>query len=308
MLVPLDGSDLAEQALPFAVALTEKLDLETTLLQVCEVEASSSFYTCRTYIDRTTQALTGQLDEAKKSKAKVAIASPAIIKGETVTGIVPDSILIYAERHEPDLILISRHGRSGTRGFLLGSVAHRILTGARTPVMIVHPESTPGIMHADWPRTVLVLVDGSKLSERILPLAEDMAGESKRETQITLFKVCEPPDIRADYPEAIMPMSWEEHVEKAKNAAMERCENYLSTLQTQLAEKGLNAMTHSVMGERVVDEVLKYAHEQPFDLIAMTTHGQSGTGEWPFGHIADRLIQSSQLPLLLIRPRPTEAG
>lgn len=307
MLVPLDGSELAEQVLPFAISLTDRLDLQTTLLQVCEIEQSHSFYTCRTYVERVAQDITRQLDEGKKSKARVTVASAAKITGETVTGIVPDSIILYAESHQPDIILISRHGRSGTHGILLGSVAHRVLTSVRMPVLIVHPENTRTLIHRGWPRTILVLLDGSTTSEAILPLVKDIV-EVKSETEVTLFKVCEPPDLRADYPEATMPFPWEEHVERATIAARERCDNYLSVLQKQLEETGLNTTSHIKLGDRVADEILTYARESPFDLIAMTTHGQSGMGDWPFGHIADRIIHMIQSPLLLLRPPRTVSG
>jgi nucleotide-binding universal stress UspA family protein len=300
LIVPLDGSELAEDALPYALQLTKRLGMETTLLHVCSVGQDTSLSMCRKYIDTTARGMEQKLDGSKKGGAVA--KNSAAFTGDTVIGIVPDSILIYTANHQSDMILLSRFGKTGNRKWLIGSVAHRILSSAPVPVLIVQPDDDfrP---RTDWPANVLVLLDGSELSETILPYVEALESGSKT-TSITLFQVCEPPDLLSDYPEAIMPLTWEEHVQKAKIASQERCRQYLKEIGDKLETRGLNVRTHAVIGNNVVEEIGKYAREQKFDLVAMTTHGRSGMGDWPFGHIADRVIQTNQTPLLVVKPVP----
>ena len=297
MLVPIDGSEIAEGSLPFARELSSRLGWETTLLHVCSIGEVPSLAVCKSYVEHTAEEV--NKDDGKKWPP---------IAADTVVGVVPDSILIYAETHGANIILLTRYGKTGKTRWFMGTVAHRLITAANVPVLIVNPDGKNSEVPAGWPNSVLVLLDQSKPSEAILPWVEDLCGQTKSRTEIVLFSVCEPPDLLSDYPEAIMPMTWEEHVKKAKAAAEEKCGVYLADLSRRLSDSGMHVNIHTVVGKNVVDEIKRYISSRPFDLVAMTTRGQSGTASWPFGHVADRIIQDTQTPLLLVRPPSPETG
>jgi nucleotide-binding universal stress UspA family protein len=301
LLVPLDGSELAEKALPYALQLTRRLGLETTLLHVCGTGESTSLFMCSAYIKHLAETLTIRL---KESKTKSASRPPEVgfVKGETVSGDVLDSILEYADVNKSDLILISKHGHSGRKRWLMGSVAHKVLIASRVPVLIIHPESTEGVIRLTWPRSILVLLDGSKLSETVLPHIEALSKQEQVDADITLFEVCEPPDLLADYPEAIMPLTWKEHVKRAKASSEQVCSTRLAEIQKELEARNLRVSLKVALGDNVIEEIIKYISEHNFDLVALTTHGRSGISEWPYGHVSDRLVQSLSVPLFLVRP------
>jgi nucleotide-binding universal stress UspA family protein len=236
--------------------------------------------------------------KAQFSKGKV----PAVIKAEILTGDAPNAILEYADKNETNLIIMSKHGHSGIGHWLMGSVAHKVFSVSRIPVLIIHPVNTDNIVQSGWPRNVLVPLDGSKMSETVLSHVEDLFNQGQFGGEVTLVKVCEPPDLIADYPAAIMELSWDEHVKLAKSAAKEASLVYLGEKQKQLEAKGIKVNIEVILGENAIPAITRYIREHPFDLVAMTTHGHSRISVWPWGHVADRIIQVNIKPLLLIRP------
>ena len=302
ILVPLDGSELAEKVLPYAIQLTSRFQAETILLHVFGAGESQSFDMSKAYIEHTTEMFSGQLQKiiprSKLSTGKV----PILIKSEVIAGDVASSILKYAEESKIDLIIMSKHGHSGIGHWLMGSIAHKVFSVSRIPILIIHPANTDNIEQSGWPRNVLVPLDGSKMSETVLSHVDDLFNQGQFGGEVTLVKVCESPDLIADYPVAIMQLSWDEHVKRAKSAAKESSLVYLREKQKQLEAKGIKVNIEVVLGENTIPAITRYIREHPFDLVAMTTHGHSRISVWPYGHVADRIIQVNIKPLLLIRP------
>ena len=302
ILVPLDGSELAEKVLPYAIQLTARFRAEAVLLHVFAAGESQSLGMSKAYIEHTAEKIRKQLQEiAQKSRlsaGKVTIP----IKSETIAGDVASSILKYAEVNKIDLIIMSKYGQSGIGHWLMGSIAHKVFSVSRIPVLIINPVNRDKIVQSGWPRNVLVPLDGSKMSETVLSHVEELFNQGQSGGEVTLVKVSEPPDLIADYPEAIMELSWDEHVKRAKSAAKEAGLVYLGEKQKQLEAKGIKVNIEVILGENVIPAITRYIREHPFDLVAMTTHGHSRMSVWPWGHVADRIIQMNIKPLLLIRP------
>ena len=302
ILVPLDGSELAEKVLPYAIQLTSRFQAETVLLHVFAAGESQSLGMNKVYIEHTAEKVREQLQEIAPKPKLSAGKVPILIKSEVITGDVASSILKYAEESKIDLIIMSKHGHSGIGHWLMGSVAHKVFSVSRIPVLIIHPVNPDNIVQSGWPRNVLVLLDGSKMSETVLSHVEALFNQEQCGGEVTLVKVCEPPDLIADYPAAIMRLSWDEHVKQAKSAAKEASLVYLKEKQKQLEAKGIKVNIEVILGENAIPAITRYIRERPFDLVAMTTHGHSRMSVWPWGHVADRIIQVNIKPLLLIRP------
>jgi len=294
LLVPLDGSELAEKALPYVVQLTERLGLETTLLHVCETSKSSLFM-CQAYIRQLVDKLETGLEKTGK-------ANGGVIRGHTIEGDIVKSILQFADESKFDLILMSKHSESGQERRLIGNITHKVLIGAKIPIMVVHPGDLSVTINRGWPQTILVPLDGSETSDMVLPYVEWLSERMHHNPEITLLNICESPGLNADYPEAAMTLTWEEHVKKAKENSAKVCSMHLEEVQAQLEAKNLKVKSHVILGTKVVEEISKYINEHPFDLIAMTTHGSSGISVWPYGHVADRLVNLSPTPMLLVKP------
>jgi nucleotide-binding universal stress UspA family protein len=302
ILVPLDGSELAEKVLPYVIQLTARFQAETVLLHISAAGESESTGMRKAYIEHTAEKVREQLQEIYP-KSKLSTGNiPVLVKSEVIAGDAASSILKYAEENKIDLIIMSKHGHSGIGHWLMGSVAHKVFSVSPIPVLIIHPVNTDNIVQSGWPRNVLVPLDGSKMSETVLSHVEDLFNQGQFGGEVTLVKVCEPPDLIADYPAAIMRLSWDEHVKQAKSAAKEAGLVYLEEKQKQLEAKGIKVNIEVVLGENAIPAITRYIREHPFDLVAMTTHGHSRMSVWPWGHVADHVIQANIKPLLLIRP------
>ncbi len=138
-------------------------------------------------------------------------------------------------------------------------------------------------------KKILVPLDGSDLSERILPYATEVARRAKAE--IVLTSSLQPVGVWDATATAI---NWEREEQAAKT--------YLTTVQERLTADGHNVRTLPLQGE-AAEAILGAAEKEKADLITMSTHGRSGIMRWLLGSIADRVIQLSPVPVLLIRPR-----
>ena len=108
-------------------------------------------------------------------------------------------------------------------------------------------------------------------------------------------------------PEASMPLTWEEYVERIKSHFRSGCEQYLRGVEKRLSDAGLKVRSEVLMGDPA-NELIKYADRNPFNLIAMSTHGRSGLGRWVYGSVADRILHGVSSPIFLVRPHRSRAG
>jgi nucleotide-binding universal stress UspA family protein len=300
ILVPLDGSELAEIVLPYARELAGRLDLELNLLHVCEATQPDSHFMCRAYLERASEIVQKQSREIQK-KTGVSPEKKAVkVKEEVTTGHPAEKILDYAEKNSTDLILMATHGRSGVRRWALGSTVDKVLRKSRAPVWLVRANIPEEIVHDEWPkRTLLVPLDGSKFAESVLPHVEILTKQRGVElVKVVLLRVFEKPFTTADYPEP----DWAEHVKRITEHFKREAREYLAAIQKRLREVGLNVTTELLMG-KPAETIIDYAHNNHPNLIVMATHGSSGRNLWEYGNIADKVLHGVSSPILLVRPQ-----
>jgi nucleotide-binding universal stress UspA family protein len=303
MLVPLDGSELAEVALSYAKELAGRLDLELFLLHVYEPHASESQFTCQLYIERAAEIAEMQSRGVQTKTGATPGGKAVEARGEIVTGHPAEEIIRFASENNIDLILMATHGRSGVKRWALGSVADKVLRASEVPIWLVRAAIPEEIVHDEWPkRTMLVPLDGSKLAESVLPHVEALAKQRGAElVQIVLLQVTEEPFITSDYPEASMQLTWEEHVRRIKEHFRQKAERYLVEVQQRLAKAGLNVRSEVLMG-KPADEIISYAHNNHPNLVLMATHGYSGISRWEYGSVADKILHGVSSPIFMVRP------
>jgi nucleotide-binding universal stress UspA family protein len=303
MLVPLDGSELAEVALSYAKELAGRLDLELFLLHVYEPHGSESQFTRQLYIERAAEIAEMQSRGVQTKTGATPGGKAVEARGEVVTGHPAEEIIRFASENNIDLILMATHGRSGVKRWVLGSVADKVLRASEVPIWLVRAAIPEEIVHDEWPkRTMLVPLDGSKLAESVLPHVEALAKQRGAElVQIVLLRVTEEPFVTSDYPEASMQLTWEEHVRRIKEHFRQKAERYLVQVQQRLAKAGLNVRSEVLMG-KPADEIISYAHNNHPNLVVMATHGYSGISRWEYGSVADKVLHGVTSPIFMVRP------
>jgi len=301
MLVPLDGSELAEVVFPYAKELAGRLGLAVTMLYVCSPGERDEIPMYRAYVERAAEIVRHQSEEVRKGTG--IRRKPIEARAEVVVGHTSEEILHFANDNNIDLILMATHGRSGIRRWALGSVTDKVVRASKVPVLLVRAGIPEQIVYGNWPRlTILVPLDGSKLAESVLPHVEALAKQRGAQlVEVVLLRVCEPPVILSDYPEAVMPLSWEEHLEKEMAGAKRGCRQYLAEVGKRLRDIGISVRSEVLIG-KAADEIIDYASKNPHNLIVIATHGRSGITRWAYGSVAEKVLLGVSSPLLLVRP------
>ena len=152
---------------------------------------------------------------------------------------------------------------------------------------------------------MLVPLDGSKLSECVLPHVEELA-KGCHVAEIVLLRVCEPPTVPADYP-ASLPENWDDHVSSMNKFTRQQCSLYLDEMESKLKARGFNVKTSSRLGDPA-EEIVDYASKNGIDLIVMASHGRTGVARWALGSVAERVFRATCVPLLMVRAPGCVAG
>ncbi len=292
ILVPLDGSELAEQALPLATRLAQASD--GSLLLMRSVEAGllitpTNFDQDMSYREwekahRRRQA-TAYLKALQKSDALKGVSTRSITpEGE------PASVIInLAANEDCDLIVMTTNGERGLMRWIFGSVTERVLRNASCPVLI---------MRGDRPiQHILVPLDGSKMAEASIAPALEVA--RRLDAAITLLRV---DDSLAQLDDASFDAL--DQVEPGMSEVMrvsyaQRGEAYLSAVRNRL-DTTVPVNTIALTG-KPVDAILDTAVSESCDLIVMSTHGRSGIQRWVYGSVTEKVLHSAEIPLLIVR-------
>ncbi len=302
VLVPLDGSELAEVVFAYARELAARLGLDLVLLHVASPHERDLIPLHRAYVERAAGILRRESEELQKKVGIQPKGGGVAAEGELAVGHAAEEILSCALRQNIDLILMATHGRSGIKRWALGSVADKVLRASKIPVWLVRTGLREEIIHDKWPtRTMLVPLDGSPLAEMVFPHVEALAKQLGPElADVVLLRVCEPPVVPSDYP-ATAGLTWEEHEAQEIARPVTVCEEYLAGVQKRLEGAGLRTRLVVLKG-KAADEITDYANKNPVNLIVMSTHGRSGISRWAYGSVADRVLLGVSSPVFLIRP------
>lgn len=298
-LVPLDGSELAEVVFNYATELAGRLGLDLILFHVYGPDEVEFEAMRRAYLEHAAEIIKRTSEEAREKAGIKYKDRPVKVTAQLAVGYPPDEILKYADANGVDLILMATHGRTGIKRWTMGSVADKVLRASKVPVWLVRAEVPEEIVHDKWPtRRILALLDGSEVSESILPHVEAVAKQRGAEqVEVILLTVSEPALLPSYYP-ATVPLNWEDHVERVRRADDE----YLAKVEKRLKDTGLNVRREVIAG-RAADVIVDYVNKNSINLIVMSTHGRSGISRWVFGSVAEKVLAGVTSPILLIRPR-----
>lgn len=283
ILVPLDGSELSELALPYSEDLSEKLGSEIILLHVCEPPGSRCFHIHHLYMERMSEITKEHLE----GKTKV---EPIVLSGN-----VAEEIIDYAEENNISLITMATHGRSGMKRWMLGSIADKVARETTKPVLLIRAKGVhPAVREKEILNNLVIPLDGSKESEAILPYIEELAPRLKAE--VTLLQVIVPTHYTIEPPPTQVMYSKEE-IEQLKA----KTRDYLEKAGSGLEGKGVHVRFEVAVGKEA-EEIIKFADRTNADLVAMSTHGVSGFSQLFLGSVADRVLHIGNTPLLLVKP------
>ena len=297
ILVPLDGSKTAENALPLARCFARSLQIPVELLCVVDLAemgrqiAADQAAMLRTLVDDGTRRFGDYLERVAK-KFPIGNVQCTVRKGNAA-----EAIIESAAADKEALIAMATHGRSGLDRWLLGSVAEKVLRGASNPILVVRAKETtnPAWEMATLKR-VIVPLDGSKAAELILPHVEALA--KHLDLEVTLFGVYGGP-LAAGRAEGFYNAG---QMDALVAELRGEIATYLGIKTEEMKGRGVKKLSFIAEEGLAADEIIATARAIPDTLIAMCTHGRSGVKRWMLGSVTEAVVRHSGAPVLVVRP------
>ncbi len=300
LLVPLDGSRLAEAAFPAAVSLAETLGARVTLFHVMERGAPQEIHGER-HLTSAEEAR-AYLDEAAARAFPAGVAVERHVHMSEVDD-VARSIVEHALELGSDLIVMCTHGRGGLRGFMFGRIAQQAVGLGLTPVLLVPPAAS-GAPAAFSCRRMLVTLDGNPEHEEGLTVAEGLAKVCGAGLHLVMA-VHTIDTLSGEQAAAakMLPGTAKAMLDLAEKDA----EEYLRRHVVALEAEGLAASAEVRRGDPPA-VIVGAAERAEADLIVLATHGKAGLDAFWSGSATPNVTSRSAVPLMLVPVRSPEPG
>ena len=306
IVLPLDGSEIAEQALPYAKALALRLSVPLRLLLAVEPESPAivqSLLAGRHWAE--SESVRAQRGEEYLSGKASSLQEDGLQVETTVPRREPSAAIVEDAARDPDaLIAMASHGRSGLARWWMGSVADRVLHTADNPVLIIRAQESPSSSGGAALSRLIVPLDGSELAELALPHVTRLAGAMGLPVTLLQITVSEsdyfshiaigPGVVPASLPSS---PSITELIQMATSEA----QGYLEKVRERLVSQGLADVETQVVRGTPADSIVDLATAEEGRLVAMTTHGRSGVRRMVLGSVSERVVRQSGCPVLLVR-------
>jgi nucleotide-binding universal stress UspA family protein len=298
ILVPLDGSPLAECVLPHVTAIAPVTHARVTLLHVLQQNQNGGgapvdpveWHLRKQNAEKYMEGIVNRLSEAG-----ILGVEPVILEGNPA-----GTVIEFARSNNVDLIALSTHGHSGLSGWNVSGVVQKILLRSYKSTLLVraYMPSAAGTTKIRYKR-LFVGMDCSARSEFVLPFAINLAQFYK--SQLILETVIEKPRLinRMPVSQDIVDLS-NQFVKKNQQAAS----HYFKQLLAQFSTKDLKIKTHISIGDNAIAVLHDMAEESNADLVLLVAHGESGERRWPYGSVTTSFIAYGNTSLLIMQDLP----
>jgi nucleotide-binding universal stress UspA family protein len=303
ILVPLDGSQLAECVLPHTAAFARSFDAEITLLRILEKNqagASAQLFDLLNWQIQKTKA-TLYLEEIRERFKESNIRARTII----LEGLVTEGITNYAQNQGMKLIILSSHGRHGLTQWGISSITQKTILSASTSVLIVRAHSQDvlagELSKPSLYQRVLVPLDGSQRAEHVLPIVMQLARFHK--PTIHIVHVVQNPEMARQMPPAHEDIDLSNRV-VARNR--EEAGRYLEQVKSRSYLQGMDIQTHLITSDHTTEALHQVVEQEQIDMVILSAHGYSGKHQWPYGSVVSNFIFYGKVSLLIAQDMPAK--
>ncbi len=311
ILVPLDGSELARTALPYAQMLASTFSAHIHLLRVLSstdqedlfISPSSALYK-RTSALGVNKERTHRIWTMLRQQAEADLQTQAALLREAGFEVLVDirvgspaeTIVKITEHESVNMIVMATHGYSGLRRWALGSVTDKVVRATTTPVFVIRGNTIDTAVVPKIKR-IMVPVDGSSLSRQALPCALEMAVHAGAE--LLLLRAVPPVSVEYYNMGGMNGQPMPVTMEHNRAEYYEQVIHEMRALSDELKQHNVPITTHVTTGypaEVIVDE----AERHHVDVIVMATHGYGGLQRWALGSVADKVLHVTSTPLVMV--------
>ena len=291
ILVPLDGSMLAEAALPAALSLAQTFRTPVTLIHIIEQDAPSEIHRDRhlTQAGDAEAYLAGVSKQFFPPKIKVDVHVHTSPVADVARSIVDHS----SDEIQPDLIILCSHGNSGMHDLFFGNIAQEVAAASGTPVLLIKPAESPAPFQL---RHILVPLDNESVHDKALQTAEELAKAYKAE--LNLLCVIPTLGTLSGAQAAVsnmLPTTASAYLDITEENALDHFQRHLNAFK----KVGISSTAEIARGDPS-PVIAKTADKITADLIIFGTHGRLGLDAFWNRSIAASVARRTQIPLLLL--------
>lgn len=292
ILLPLDGSALAESVLPAAEYLARVFGAKITLVHIIEKDGQTVVHGER-HLTQPAEA-EAYLDQIRR-RAFPAGSPVALHVHESAVQDVAQGIVEHQDELAPDLIVMCSHGRGGFRDLLFGSIAQQVITSGRVPVLLVRPQAADSRKPFEC-RSILAPTDGRPHHEAGLLTAARLAQATH--ARLNLVAVAPTLETLAG-PQAVsgrlMPGATRTMLEMVED----ELRSYLGKMAKRFQAEGVPVSALVGRGDPAA-LIARNAETTHADLIVFGTHGKAGTKAFWAHSVGARLLAQTARPVLLV--------
>lgn len=339
ILVPLDGSTLAERVIPHAEQFARIFGSSIMLLQVLD---PTSFHENPSAVD----PLSWQIRKAEADMYMQGIAAriraelheisadaegtqkpdkepmPTIVEYSIREGKAAENIVNFAQSENIDLLVISTHGSGGLSRWNISSVTQKVLNLIYLPVLVVRAYSQPAPPDARVHyRRILLPIDSSRRAECSLAAGIALAGGELSSgflsegnnrllrhttsailpspTKLILTAVIKPPELPIPEP---YPIEIDQLSSQLMDVSRQAVTSYLNEMQERLPVECESCVLENVSVSSAIQELAD--QEEDIDLVVLCAHGYTGQVAWPYGSVARNYLDHGTKPVLIIQDVP----
>ena len=320
ILVPLDGSTLAERAIPHALSIARLTSSAITLLRsvppaYVAVPMGGGFAASSDVWQAAAEEPGHAQEYLAALAARLRLEQAGLVVETAVLEVEPASAIVHFAEQHPGvrLIAMATHGRSGLSRWVFGSVAEKVLQGAPVPLLLIRPTHAEGATtvparHSPTYGKILVPLDGSEFAEHALEHAEEIAANSDAILLLLAVEAEAHDRVMTETKSGVgwVTAPWEENrAEEYLREVARQCldaQNAPTQDDTATHPQRLRVQTQTSYGDPA-EEILKVGAQGGVDMIVMSTHGRGGLKRLWLGSVAMKVVRGATMPVLLVRSK-----
>jgi nucleotide-binding universal stress UspA family protein len=282
MLVLLDGSKTAEVVFNYAQQLSARLNISLELLHVCSPQEAEQLPVLQAYMENMAETLSKKAAEIRSGIGDKTAGPEIKAQAKVLVGYPAEEILKHADHNNIDLIMLSTHGRSGIRVWDIGNVANKVIHASKVDILMVPSEIREEVIYDKLPkRKMIIPLDGTRLTESVIPHAINFAKQRGAEFEINL--------VHVDDPKKRLP---DENMDIKK---------YLDDIVKRIWEEGIKANADLLRGD-TAETIVNFIENNPAHLIVMSTHAHKGLTTMVFSSVTENVLHMiKKAPILIVK-------
>ena len=300
ILVPLDGSPLAECVFPHVLAVAQAMKAHVTLLHVLErPRGTGELPTDPLHWHVKKNTAKGYLDQITSRLKEINLDVTSVI----LEGVPAELIIEFANSNAVDLIALSTHGRSGLSGWNVSSVVQKIILRAYKSTLLVraYKQTEPQFEKSYNYRRLFVGLDCSPRAEMVLPVAINLS--QYHNAKLILGTVIRNPELFHHFPPSAEDL---EYVNRISEHNLQATKHYFDQLSAQFSSLGVDLVTYQVASDNVISTLHTMVEKENADLVMLAAHGRSSDSRWPYGSVATSFIAYGNTAILIIQDFPPQ--